>query len=226
MSHFVFVPATGAADAGPDVVRQTTMALARVDERLRAERSSLADAVVVTIYLKKPADFAAMNDAYRQAWQGTRPTRTTVVTDLLTTGALVEIAAVGVPSGSERRVVHPSSWRPSPNPYSYAIRTGDTLFLSGLVARNPKDNSVAGGDMGAQTRAVLENARAILEAAGMTHAHVVSSRVFITDTTGFQAMNEAYRSFFPANPPARRRFCSRASTSARFPACRAIPERS
>ena len=52
MSHFVFVPATAAADTGADSRRQTTLALARIDERLRAERSSLADAVVITVYLR------------------------------------------------------------------------------------------------------------------------------------------------------------------------------
>ncbi|MGZ8710059.1 MAG: RidA family protein, partial [Thermoanaerobaculia bacterium] len=125
MSHLVFVPATAAPDTGADLTRQTTLALARIDERLRVERASLADAVVLTVYLKKGTDFAAMNEAYRQAWTGTPPTRTTVLTDLLTPGALVEIAAVAVRSGADRRVVHPSSWMASPNPYSYAIRAGD-----------------------------------------------------------------------------------------------------
>src|SRR5215213_3230886 len=117
MSHFVFVPATAAADAGPDLAKQTTVALARIDERLRAEQASLADAVVITIYLRKAADFGAMNDAYRQAWTRTPPTRTTVVTPLLTPGALVEIAAVAVRSGGDRRAIHPASWMSSPNPY-------------------------------------------------------------------------------------------------------------
>src|SRR3982751_6848202 len=109
MPHPIFVPATAAADAGPDIARQTSMTLARVDERLRAERASLADAVVVTVYLRKASDFAAMNDAYRQVGQGPPPTRPTVVTELLTPGALVEIAAVAVRSGADRRIVHPGA---------------------------------------------------------------------------------------------------------------------
>lgn len=47
MSHIVFVPATAAPDAGADIGRQTTLALARLDLRLRARRSSLADAVEI-----------------------------------------------------------------------------------------------------------------------------------------------------------------------------------
>ena len=203
MSHFVFVPATAAADTGADLARQTTLALARVDERLRADRSSLADAAVVTIYLKNAADFAAMNDAYRQAFTSTPPTRTTVVTAPLTPGALVEISAVGVRTGSDRRVVHPASWMASPNPYSYAIRTGDTLFLSGLIARNGADNSVVAGDVAAQTRAVMENARALLDAAGLSFAHVVSARAFLPDLKDFGEFNRVYRDYVAADRPAR-----------------------
>src|SRR4029450_8931335 len=76
------------------------------------------------------------------------------------------------------------------------------LFLAGLVSRNGKDDSVIAGDMKSQTRTILENAGEILKTAGMTHADVVSSRVYITDTAMFQDMNEAYRAFFPKDPPA------------------------
>ena len=112
MSHFIFVPATAAPDAGADVARQTAVTLARLDERLRAERSSLADAVVITVYLRRAADFPAMNDAYRQAWKGAPPTRTTVVVDPQTPGADVEMSAVAVPAGSDRRSsIRPRGWR-------------------------------------------------------------------------------------------------------------------
>jgi 2-iminobutanoate/2-iminopropanoate deaminase len=203
MSHFVSVPATAAADTTADLTRQTTLALARVDERLRAERASLADAVAITVYLKKTSDFAAMNAAYRQAWSATPPTRTTVVTDLQAPGALVEIAAVAVRSGAERRVVHPAGWIASPNPYSYAFRTGDALFLSGLVARNGRDNSVVSGDVATQTRAVMENARELLEAAGLSFPHVVSARAFLPDLKDFAEFNRVYREYVGTDRPAR-----------------------
>lgn len=203
MSQLVFVPATAAADSGADITRQTTLALARIDERLRADRSSLADAVVMTVYLKHASDFAAMNDAYRQAWTRTPPTRTTVVVDPLTPGALVEIAAVAARSGADRRVVHPSAWMTSPNPYSYAIRAGDMLFLSGLIARNGVDNSVVSGDVATQTRAVMENARALLEAAGLNLTHLVSARAFLTDLKDFAEFNRVYREFVGSERPAR-----------------------
>ncbi len=202
MPH-IYVPAVAAPDAGADITRQTAVTLARLDERLRAEHSSLADAVAVTVYLRNAADFAAMNDAYKAAWRQLPSTRTTVVADPLTKDALVEIAAVAVPSGGERRLVHPTSWVTSPNPYSYGLRSGDTLFLSGLISRNGRDNSVVSGDITAQTRVVLDNARQLLEAAGLSLDHVASARVFLPDLGDFEAMNRVYREYFPAAPPAR-----------------------
>ena len=130
MPHLLFIPATAAPDAGPGVAAQTSRTLARLDERLRLEGSSLADALVITVYLRRAADFPAMNDAYKQAWKATPPTRTTVVVDPQAAGTQVEMSAVAVPAGTSRRVVHPASWMASPNPYSYGLRSGDWLFLS------------------------------------------------------------------------------------------------
>ena len=203
MSHLVSLPATAAPEAGPDPGKQTTLTLARLDERLRAQRSSLADAVAITVYLRRAADFAAMNDAYRQAWTSAPPTRTTVVVDPRTAGADVEISALAVPAGSDRRAIHPASWMASPNPYSYGIRAGDTLFLSGLIPRNGKDNTVVSGDVATQTRAVLNNAKELLEAAGLSFSHLVSARVFLPDLKDFAEFNRAYREAVGPDRPAR-----------------------
>ena len=203
MPHLIFVPAVHAADPSADIGRQTTVVMATLDERLRSQRSSLADSVVLTVYLRDAADFAAMNDAYRQAWTGPPPTRTTVVTDLFTPGARVEMSAVAVPAGAERRVVQPQRWMASPNPYSYAIRTGDTLFLSGLIPRNGKDNSTVQGKIDEQTRAVMENAREILEGAGLSLAHLVSARAFLPNLDDFADFNRIYREYVGADRPAR-----------------------
>jgi len=203
MPHLIFVPATAAADTKADLPSQTSMALARLDERLRAERSSLADALVLTVYLRRASDFAAMNDAYRQAFKAAPPTRTTVVTEPMTPGALVEVAAVGAPAGSDRRTVHPSSWMASPNPYSYGVRSGDLLFLSGLIARNGRDNSIVSGNVATQTAAVLQNARELLDAAGLSFSHLVSARVFLPDLKDFAEFNRVYREQVGADKPAR-----------------------
>jgi enamine deaminase RidA (YjgF/YER057c/UK114 family) len=89
MPPLIFIPATSAPDAGPDVAAQTVFTLARLDERLHAERSALAYVVATTVYLRRASDFQAMNDVYRQGWPGGPPTRTTLVVDPQTAGANV-----------------------------------------------------------------------------------------------------------------------------------------
>lgn len=206
---FIYVSGTlaqddrGALVGAGDVAAQTRRVIERMRDVLAAAGSSLDRVVAATVYLKNAADFQAMNDVYRTFWTADPPTRTTVVADLVLPGALVEISMIAVPAGAERVVIRPEGWLRSPNPYSYAIRSGDTLFLSGLVSRNGRDNSVVKGDVTTQTKTVLDNAGELLKAAGMTHANVVSSRVYLPDVAHFQEMNAAYRQYFPAAPPAR-----------------------
>jgi 2-iminobutanoate/2-iminopropanoate deaminase len=204
----IYLSGTSAEDAsgtiaGRDVAAQTRGTIERISETLAVAGTSLDRVVAVMVYLKSASHFQAMNDVYRTFWPKDAPTRTTVITDLAVPDALVEMSAIAVPPGAERAVIHPAGWASSPNPYSYAIRTGDTVFLSGLVSRNGRDNTTVGGDVGTQTRVILDNAGELLAAAGMTHDNVVSSRVYITDTGSFQAMNAVYRPYFTGAPPVR-----------------------
>src|SRR5688572_9897997 len=186
-----------------DIRAQTKRVIEDLGQVLTKAGSSLANVAAVHVYLTKADDFAAMNEVYRTFWPKDPPVRTTIVSSLVFPEALVEMSMVAVPNGGERVVLHPSDWIKSPNPYSYGIRSGDTLFLAGLVSRNGKDNSVVEGDMPTQTKTVLDNAGQILKAAGMSFDNVVSSRVYITDTTKFQEMNKAYVPYFAKEPPAR-----------------------
>jgi reactive intermediate/imine deaminase len=193
---------SGTLGSEGDVKAQTKQVLDNISATLKTAGSSLANAASMTVYLKNQSDFAAMNEVYRTYWTKDPPARTTVFLPLLNEG-LVEIAAVAVPDGGNRVVVNPSDWMVSPNPYSYGIKTGNTLFLAGLISRNGKDNSTIKGDMAAQTKTVMENAAAVLKAGGMTFADVVSARIYLTDSAKFQDMNTVYRTYFPTDPPAR-----------------------
>jgi enamine deaminase RidA (YjgF/YER057c/UK114 family) len=197
----VYVAGTIVAEG--DIKAQTKGVLDSIAQTLQKAGSSMAMAASVHVYIKNAADFAAMNEVYRTYWPKDPPARTTIVSDFVVPGALVEIAMVAIANGGERRVIHPKSWKSSPNPYSYGIKSGSTLFLAGLVSRNGADNSVVEGDMTTQTKTVLDNARDILTEAGMTFDNVVSSRVFITDGARFQEMNKAYTTYFTKEPPAR-----------------------
>jgi len=88
-------------------------------------------------------------------------------------------------------------------PYSQAVRSNGFLFVSGQVALDPKSGEFVGTDIRQQTERVLENLKAILEAAGVSLHHVVKTTVFLKDMNDFTAMNETYARFFTAAPPAR-----------------------
>ena len=88
-------------------------------------------------------------------------------------------------------------------PYSQAVKSAGFLFASGQVALDPRTNEFFGGDIRQQTQLVLENIKAILEAAGSNLNHVVKTTVFLKDMNDFAAMNEIYGKFFTIAPPAR-----------------------
>jgi 2-iminobutanoate/2-iminopropanoate deaminase len=88
-------------------------------------------------------------------------------------------------------------------PYSAALRAGQLLFVSGQVPIDPATGAMVDGDIGAQTRQVLGNIAALLDAAGLSAAHVVRTTVFLADMNDFAAMNDVYRSFFAEPYPAR-----------------------
>ncbi len=77
------------------------------------------------------------------------------------------------------------------------------LFISGQVPIDPATGTLVDGDIAAQTRRVLQNIGALLDAAGLSYADVVRTTVFLADMNDFAAMNEAYRTFFTEPYPAR-----------------------
>jgi len=88
-------------------------------------------------------------------------------------------------------------------PYSQGIVAGELLFLSGQVPLDPASGSLLKGTVQEEVVRVLENLKAILEAAGSSLDRVVRTTVFLTDLGDFEAMNEVYARYFGANRPAR-----------------------
>lgn len=104
-----------------------------------------------------------------------------------------------------REVIKTSSAPAAIGPYSQGIRVsaGKMLFTAGQVPLDPATGQMVAGDIKAQTRRVLENIKAILQAAGASFENVAKTTVFMTDLNEFAAMNEVYAEYFATNPPAR-----------------------
>jgi 2-iminobutanoate/2-iminopropanoate deaminase len=88
-------------------------------------------------------------------------------------------------------------------PFSAVVGYGDLMFVSGIVGRDFDTRAIAIGDMGAQTTQMLRNIQGFLARAGSSMDKVLKVTVFVTDMSRFQEMNQAYRQFFPSEPPAR-----------------------
>jgi 2-iminobutanoate/2-iminopropanoate deaminase len=80
---------------------------------------------------------------------------------------------------------------------------GDFVFCSGQIGIDPATGSLVDGGIAAETRQVLTNLAAVLQAASSSLAQVVKTTVYLKNLDDFITMNEAYASFFPTNPPAR-----------------------
>jgi 2-iminobutanoate/2-iminopropanoate deaminase len=94
---------------------------------------------------------------------------------------------------------------PAPiGPYNQAILKGNTLYTSGQIAINPENGELITSNIELETTQVMENMKAILEAAGMTFENVVKSTIFIMNMNDFGTINRVYGSYFDENTaPAR-----------------------
>jgi 2-iminobutanoate/2-iminopropanoate deaminase len=92
-------------------------------------------------------------------------------------------------------------------PYSQGIELDSKLvFTSGQIPLDPKTGQLVEGDIKAQTRQVMENLKAVLEAGGSNMKKVIKCTVFLADMNDFAAMNEVYGEYFQQAPPARSAF--------------------
>lgn len=85
-------------------------------------------------------------------------------------------------------------------PYSQAILTGNTLYLSGQIPLDSITGALIGGDITTQTEQVIENISAVLKAAGVGFENVVKTTCFITTMDDFAAFNAVYEKYFVSKP--------------------------
>ncbi|SDS38047.1 RidA family protein [Christiangramia echinicola] len=94
---------------------------------------------------------------------------------------------------------------PAPiGPYNQAILSGNTLYISGQIAIDPKSGDLKTNDLEEETTLVLENLKAILTEAGLNLNHVVKTSIFISDMNNFGKINDVYSRYFDSeSAPAR-----------------------
>lgn len=88
-------------------------------------------------------------------------------------------------------------------PYEQAIKVGDFVYASGQIPLDPQTGNLVKGDISIQTRRVMENLKAVVEAAGSSLDRVVKATVFLKNIGDFAAMNEVYAEYLGAAKPAR-----------------------
>lgn len=102
-----------------------------------------------------------------------------------------------------KKVIHSGNAPEAIGPYSQAIAAGDTVYCSGQIGIVPGSGELAGSTIEEQTRQVMNNLGAVLEAAGCTFDQVVKCSIFLNDMDDFGTVNRIYGEFFKENPPAR-----------------------
>lgn len=88
-------------------------------------------------------------------------------------------------------------------PYSQAIKANGFVYTAGQIPFDPSTGQLIQGDVAQQAARVLENLKAIVEAAGSSLEKAVKATVYLKDMNDFTAMNEVYARYFTQNPPAR-----------------------
>ena len=103
----------------------------------------------------------------------------------------------------QRNIVETTKAPAAIGPYSQAVEAGGFLFVSGQIPIDPASGELVQGGIQAETRQVLNNLRAILEAAGSSLEKVVKTTLYIADMDAFGTINAIYAEYFETQPPAR-----------------------
>lgn len=102
-----------------------------------------------------------------------------------------------------KKIIHTEHAPAAVGPYSQAIVANGFVFTAGQIPLIPSEGKMLDGDIKAQTRQVMENLSAVLEAANSSFENVIKTTIFLDSMDDFAQVNEVYGEFFTTNPPAR-----------------------
>ena len=199
---------TGKLVAG-GVQAETTQALKNLEKVLEAANSDAGRVVACSVSLTDMADFGEMNEAYKAFWpkQHGLPSRVCVEVAALAGTGKVEIqctaATTDMPHGEIPSVVKVPGWPESELPFSAAVKVGGISFVSGNQGVDMKTSKLVSGGAGPETSQTLKDIREAVEASGTSLDEVVACEVSLVHMKDFAAMNKAYSSFWPSEPPSR-----------------------
>ncbi len=104
---------------------------------------------------------------------------------------------------AKKEIIHSDAAPEAVGPYSQAVRTGDTLYVSGQIGIDPDSGEVVSDRINDQTVQVMDNLNAILEEAGASLEDVVKTTVYLTNMDHYEEFNHIYSRYFDRVPPAR-----------------------
>ncbi len=102
-----------------------------------------------------------------------------------------------------KQPIHPANAAKPIAPYTPAIEVNGLVFLSGQIALDPSSGALRMGSIEEETRQVMENVGALLQAAGLGYEHLVKVTIFLSDMAHYATVNEIYGGYFQNDPPAR-----------------------
>jgi reactive intermediate/imine deaminase len=197
---------------GSDIQKQTRYILTNLRSVFRAAGADLADVVKSQVFLTDLDDFHHFDQVWKEFFPSPPPRTTVEVSGLLVPGCRVEIDLTAVKPSVGREVITGAK---TPKPlahYCQGVLAGDTLYAAGQIASDYKTGvppearqdpafPYYGSNIQKQARYILENLRAVFEAAGCGFKDVVKSQVFLADLNDFYHFDQVWKEFFPSPPP-------------------------
>ncbi len=195
-------PQTGRIPEDP--AEQVRLALAGMEQTLKAAGAGFPNMVFVNPYLTGKIPMSVMNEVYAGHFEfGNTPARATIQAAALPGGANIEFAGIAVVDPARRRAVRPKNMEPSPTA-SPCVFAGDTLFCSAKSGFIPGPHGgIYASTVETQLRQTMRNLLDGLEEAGLTFSNVVASNVYLDDLDDFTRMNGVYAEYFGLVHPAR-----------------------
>jgi reactive intermediate/imine deaminase len=197
---------------GSDIQKQTKYVLENIQAVYRATGCEFEDTVKAQVFLTDLDDFFYFDQVWKQFFPSPPPRTTVQISKLLVPRCRVEIDLTAVHKRTKRTVVS-GSRTPTPMAhYCQGVMLGETLYAAGQIASDYKTGvppeatqdptfPYYGSTIQKQTRYILENIRAVYQAAGLDLKDTVKSQVFMTDLNDFYYFDQVWKEFFPSPPP-------------------------